>query len=131
MEDYVYKLPRPRIPERAFLKFVGKVSSSMLADLITAYSKGELSYQSDILTAFAGLADIMKNDCGIEVCYGLVSTAISNSLLWRLSTPPAPRRMGFPQLVLVRLVRTGHCATLLGRLVCMDDKVHLDPLVSL
>lgn len=96
MEDYVYKLPGPRIPERASLKFARKVSSSMLADLITAYSKGELSYQSDILNAFAGLADIMKNDCGIEMCYGLVSTAISNSLLWRLSTPPAPRWTGFP-----------------------------------
>jgi hypothetical protein len=96
MGNYVYKLPGARIPERALLKFYGKVSSSMFAYLITAYSKGELSYQSDILNAFAGLADIMKNDCGIEVCYGLVSTAISNSLLWRLLTPPAPRRMGFP-----------------------------------
>lgn len=59
MEDYVYKLPGPRIPERALLKLIGKASSSMLAHLITAYSEGELSYQSDILNAFAGLADIM------------------------------------------------------------------------
>ena len=96
IEDYVYKLPGPHVPDRALMKHVGKRSSSVLGDLITVYSKRELSYQSDILNAFAGFADMMKNDCGVELCYGLVSTAISHSLLWRLSSSPTPRRMGFP-----------------------------------
>ena len=96
MEDYVYKLPRPQIMERAFLKFTGKASSSMFTSLITAYSKIELSFQNNILNAFAGLAEMVKNDCGVEVCYCLVSTAISHSLLWKLSTPLTLRQTGFP-----------------------------------
>jgi len=64
--------------------------------LIFAYAKKELSHQSDILNAFAGVADMMRYDCETELFYGLVSWGLTNSMLWRLSDPPGSRRTGFP-----------------------------------
>jgi hypothetical protein len=96
IEDYVYKLPKPPFLDIALVRFLWKFSLDILGGLIMAYSKRELSYQSDILDAFAGVADMARNDSGTELCYGLVSSALTSGMLWRLSASPVSRRTGFP-----------------------------------
>jgi hypothetical protein len=96
MEDYVYKLPKPAFSGTAMLRFLGKGSSNLLGGVITKYSSRELSYQSDILNAFAGVLDMMKNDLGAEMCFGLLSSALTHEMSWRLSGKSALRRLGFP-----------------------------------
>jgi hypothetical protein len=96
MEDHVYKLPKLPFLDIALVRFLWKISLDMLGGLIMAYSKRELSYQSDILDAFAGVADMVRNDCGTELCYGLVSSALMSGMLWRLSVSLVSRRTGFP-----------------------------------
>jgi hypothetical protein len=96
MEDYVYTLPAPLFSDCALVRTAGKQAVKLLDGLIFAYAKKELSHQSDILNAFAGVADMMRYDCEAELFYGLVSSALTNSMLWRLSDPPGSRRTGFP-----------------------------------
>lgn len=88
--------PKPPVLDTALGRYLWKVSVDILGGLIMAYSKRELSYQSDILDAFAGVADMMETDCGTELCYGLVSSALTSGMLWRLSVSPVSRRTGFP-----------------------------------
>ncbi|KAI9746913.1 MAG: hypothetical protein M1815_004884 [Lichina confinis] len=53
------------------------------ADQVTAYSRRQLSYPSDILNAFAGIAAVWKDALGWELIEGLPALALEYALHWR------------------------------------------------
>lgn len=101
-EDYVHKMSKSTrmtvTMELWTFKSYGLAASAHFYDLIEDYSKQHLSYQSDALNAFAGLTEMIKADCGLDICYGLVSTALTLGMTWRLEegSTAARSRQGFP-----------------------------------
>jgi len=99
MEDYVYKLPYPRFGESAQIESSKKHAVGFyLPKMIDSFTRRKLSYQSDVLNAFAGIADMFAHGCGSELCYGLIKSAMTYSMFWH---PVQPfnfdaRRTGFP-----------------------------------
>jgi hypothetical protein len=62
--------------------------------IIATYSRGELSYPQDKLTALAGIASRVKETLGGEYLAGLWTSFLEEDLLWVLSPPfrePLPR----------------------------------------
>jgi hypothetical protein len=94
IHDYIYHL-NGTMPERWLLKSIGPVSYNLVRLLTQMYSDRDLSQQSDALNAFAGLAAMVKTDSGIELCYGLIWTALTLSMMWNPKASFA-RRSGFP-----------------------------------
>ena len=74
------------------------VRSATFAEYIKAieqYTHREMSYQSDILNAFAGLVQIFSRCFKSKTCFGLPECLLDIGLLWE-PTQQLTRRKGFP-----------------------------------
>ena len=63
--------------------------------MVTQYTYREMSYQSDVLNAFAGLLHIFSLCFKCSILFGLPECLLDVALLWR-PTSPLQRRAGFP-----------------------------------
>jgi hypothetical protein len=96
MEDYSYKLPAANLGEASQFKVFGQFSRTFVPDLIQEYSRRQLSYPCDILKAFAGFADMLTNECGFDLCYGLIRSTLTYSMMWKSRNLFLSRRAAFP-----------------------------------
>jgi hypothetical protein len=96
MEDYTYKLPHANLGDASMAKASRQLMKTFLPGLIQSYSRRQLSFQGDILNAFAGVTDMLSNECGFELCNGLIKSSLTCSMLWSHEKPVLKRRVGFP-----------------------------------
>lgn len=59
-------------------------------DLVEMYTRRDLSFQSDILNAFAGLGNVIASQLGSKMLFGMPETHLQEALLW--SHAGAPQR---------------------------------------
>jgi hypothetical protein len=94
MEDYTYKLPHSQLEEGHSAKSAGHTSRQFLPSLVSQYTLRNLSYQGDILNAFAGIKDMFGTEGSIELCFGLDKETLGLGLLWQSGL--LKRRVSFP-----------------------------------
>jgi hypothetical protein len=98
MNDYTYKLPTCNLEEVSMVKRLRSnptVVAKTLPNIVRNYSKRQLTDNSDVLNAFAGVTNMLLDQCGVELCFGLIKSALCPQLV-----SPSPRflrrRAGFP-----------------------------------
>jgi len=82
MEDYVYNRSTTSTILGGLDKKAGLIVRMTLPSLIQQYSRRQLSFQSDVLNAFAGLENFLRLVCDTELLYGLCRPTFGLSMLW-------------------------------------------------
>ena len=83
------------ITRHGVMRIVRSATFREYVKMIEQYTHREMSYQSDILNAFAGLLHIFSLCFKCSTFFGLPESLLDISLLWR-PTQPLERRNGFP-----------------------------------
>lgn len=98
INDYTYKLPTCNLVEMYKVKMLRSnptVAAKLLPKMIQHYSRRQLTDKNDILNAFAGITNMLLDQCGMELHYGLTKSALCPQMVnpspWFLT-----RRAGFP-----------------------------------
>jgi hypothetical protein len=98
INDYTYKLPTCNLVEMYKVKMLRSnptVAAKLLPKMIQHYSRRQLTDKNDILNAFAGITNMLLDQCGMELHYGLIKSALCPQMVnpspWYLT-----RRAGFP-----------------------------------
>lgn len=67
-------------------------------DVVEMYTRRGLSFQSDILNAFAGLANVISSHLGSSMLFGMPETGVQEALLWSHAAAPERRKnpVGLP-----------------------------------
>jgi hypothetical protein len=86
--------------ERFSTRISKPISSSSTIDdaiqrLISEYTSRQLTFDEDILRAFAGMSVYLNNHLKVIFYYGLPKTSFLSGLMWKLAKP-SKRRPGFP-----------------------------------
>ncbi len=95
MEDYVYKLPHGRFSEACNVHQWRLSPWLFLANVLESCSRRRLTFQSDVYDTFAGVSNMLHNECGVDMHFGLPDTSFPAGLLWK-PCAPLERRAGFP-----------------------------------
>src|SRR2546423_2146294 len=96
MEDYTYKLPSDDVVEGSrMMPMMRKMWRYFFPSILSDYTARKLTYQSDALNAFAGISEMLNNQCDVNISFGMPTSCLSLDLVWM---PPTylRRRAGFP-----------------------------------
>ncbi|KAF4472086.1 hypothetical protein FALBO_998 [Fusarium albosuccineum] len=72
------------------------LSFSSYANFVTAYTMRQLSFRSDILNAFAGVANILASQMDTSLLFGLPEKYFLQALIWRSDTCSGDRDPALP-----------------------------------